>query len=662
MKRKMLIITISTIFIFSSAMLINIKPLHETGFNGSGSKEFDIWTSGFDFAEQIRIYVGTEPFRAYIGDANNDGYNDIVSANFYDNNVSILLWNSGISYWNPKITREAGSYPTCVIIGDSNNDGYNDIVAGNQNSNDISILLWNITTNDWVEGLTRNVGRSPYGVSIADANNDGYNDIVTSNYAGNDISIILWNATKNDWEPQKKISVGEPPGSAPWVGSIDIEVGDADHDGDNDIVVANDRPQNIMLIRWNATINDWDAPEVIYSGVTPYGVSIDDANNDGYDDIVIANRNGGFVPILIWNTTTSNWNELRLPTYPGSIFDVAIGDVNNDGYNDIVNAKITTSAANVASIHLWNASSKFWDPEIMEKVGNRPESVVIGDANNDNHNDIVTSNTFSDDVSIILYEPPWWLLQLREQRFTSETFKFTLFLVNEDEEGVNDASFQIWWNSVDVSDSLNEIGDGFYQISLEPITVAPDEDPILLNISIHKVGYDPLYYESYIAVSSGIINNEETITASIDFDPDVLNLNSNGKWVTVYIELPEPYLISDIKTESILLNGVLNIAENSPSEIVDHDNDGVPDLMVKFSKTDVQSLIGVGEKIDIIISGALDDGTNFQGIDTIKVINKSQNLSSLSSLAYLGLSTLSVPGMFLIGIAWMFTKGIKNKN
>ena len=33
----------------------------------------------------------------------------------------------------------------------------------------------------------------------------------------------------------------------------------------------------------------------------------------------------------------------------------------------------------------------------------------------------------------------------------------------------------------------------------------------------------------------------QIIPATIDFDPDTLNLGSNGKWVTVYIELLTGY-------------------------------------------------------------------------------------------------------------------------
>ena len=111
------------------------------------------------------------------------------------------------------------------------------------------------------------------------------------------------------------------------------------------------------------------------------------------------------------------------------------------------------------------------------------------------------------------------------------------------------------------------------------------------------------------------------IPAKIDFDPDSLNLKSEGKWVTVYIELPvgHGYDVSMIDLESVMLNNQVQ-AEVEPIEIGDYDGDEIPDLMVKFSRTAVQNISNVGDKVEITISGELIDGRLFEGKDTIKVI------------------------------------------
>ncbi len=110
------------------------------------------------------------------------------------------------------------------------------------------------------------------------------------------------------------------------------------------------------------------------------------------------------------------------------------------------------------------------------------------------------------------------------------------------------------------------------------------------------------------------------IPAFVDFDPDTLNLKSKGKWVTVYLELPVGYNINEIDLESIKLNGQIP-AEPKPTKIGDYDKNGIPDLMVKFNRSAVQSILEVGDKVKITISGKLIDGRPFEGSDIIRVIS-----------------------------------------
>ena len=105
----------------------------------------------------------------------------------------------------------------------------------------------------------------------------------------------------------------------------------------------------------------------------------------------------------------------------------------------------------------------------------------------------------------------------------------------------------------------------------------------------------------------------------IDFDPNTLNLKSKGKVVTVYIELPEGYDVEEIDISTVMLNGMVP-ALTHPIEIDDYDSDGVPDMMVKFDRSDVQSILEPGHEFELVLSGRLTDGTPFEGTDTIRVI------------------------------------------
>jgi len=142
----------------------------------------------------ITRYVGGPPHSHFLGDVNNDGYNDIVTVNeFVDETVSILLWNEISIDWDPLINKSVSPTPSSVFIGDADNDGQNDIITAIPEANNISILLWKGVSGDWDSQITRSVGNYPTAVFIGDANNDGYNDIVTVNYDGFTVSILLLN-------------------------------------------------------------------------------------------------------------------------------------------------------------------------------------------------------------------------------------------------------------------------------------------------------------------------------------------------------------------------------------------------------------------------------------------------------------------------------------
>jgi chitodextrinase len=120
------------------------------------------------------------------------------------------------------------------------------------------------------------------------------------------------------------------------------------------------------------------------------------------------------------------------------------------------------------------------------------------------------------------------------------------------------------------------------------------------------------------------------IPATIDCDPDTLNLKSNGEWITCYIELPSGYDVRQIDGSTVSLNGIPAYlgkegwakAEANESNIMDHDGDGILERMVKFDRNQVQAILNPGTAV-LTLTGKVFYNlglADFEGKDTIRVI------------------------------------------
>lgn len=125
-----------------------------------------------------------------------------------------------------------------------------------------------------------------------------------------------------------------------------------------------------------------------------------------------------------------------------------------------------------------------------------------------------------------------------------------------------------------------------------------------------------------------LVSLTQNLEAKIDIKPDTLNVKSKGKKVTAYIELPDGYDVNEIDTTTIAIievNGtVLSepiYSNNSPTSIGDYDLDGIFDLMVKFSRSELISFINSDGESEIVISGKLIDDTSFSGSDLVRIKN-----------------------------------------
>jgi len=95
-----------------------------------------------------------------------------------------------------------------------------------------------------------------------------------------------------------------------------------------------------------------------------------------------------------------------------------------------------------------------------------------------------------------------------EKNFSIEEFIITFSVYNESGQGIDFATIKMWWNGTDVSTSVQNLGSGIYKVILIPIFIKPDEDPILLNMTISASGYENKYFETLLAVDPGMVKKK----------------------------------------------------------------------------------------------------------------------------------------------------------
>ena len=155
-----------------------------------------------------------------------------------------------------------------------------------------------------------------------------------------------------------------------------------------------------------------------------------------------------------------------------------------------------------------------------------------------------------------------------------------------------------------------------HRYTIDWSAVSQGEEGVTVKIDANGDGI----FERTISSDSELTHDEFVLQTetTIDFDPDTLKLKDKGKYVTSYIELPEGYDVEQIDVSSVRLNDTIP-ALSWPTTIGDHNNNGIPDLMVKFDRREVQAVVEAGESVDITVTGEV-DGIPFMGTDIIRVI------------------------------------------
>ncbi|HEV8370717.1 MAG TPA: VCBS repeat-containing protein [Pyrinomonadaceae bacterium] len=359
----------------------------------------------FTIAPGSPISIPGEPGNVVIGDVNNDKKLDLVVALGKNRSITVLPGKGDGQFAAPAGTTTVPDSPGDMALGDVNGDGKLDLAIVTHDSYGASLLLgdgkggFSIAPNS---PIVMKVGQHPHthGLALADMNRDNKLDLVTVNNADNDVSIAL-----GDGRGAFTIAPGSPfaVGPSPYP----LAVGDVNGDGQLDIVATAtatgpSRAQQLALSRaLTLLLSDgrggFRSTQLPLRTGEPWFAVISDLNGDRKPDILathhelnqltvmLGDGKGGFV-----EATTSPFD------FGHNAYHAVVMDVNRDDKMDVLAA-----GGDSVLVMLGDGRGGFARGPAIQP-GRGTWRLDKGDLNGDGRMDLVTSNSESGTVCVLL--------------------------------------------------------------------------------------------------------------------------------------------------------------------------------------------------------------------------------------------------------------------
>ncbi|MCA9686748.1 MAG: VCBS repeat-containing protein, partial [Myxococcales bacterium] len=123
-----------------------------------------------------------------VADVDGDGRPDLLSANFDEGTISLVL-NLGDRSFAPAQAFAAGPKPNAVVAADVSGDGLPDLVSADSGSDTITIHP--SIPGGFAEPRTFYVDAGPYDLDAGDLDGDGRADLMVAVYGAARVAILL---------------------------------------------------------------------------------------------------------------------------------------------------------------------------------------------------------------------------------------------------------------------------------------------------------------------------------------------------------------------------------------------------------------------------------------------------------------------------------------
>lgn len=379
-------------------MTVRRAPTGERTLTPAGPPLVDsrrLMNSGL-FEPYVEFPVGSWPEAVAMGDMNSDGRQDVVMTTSYyfdppnDYHIFVFLQDAK-GHLEPPVKYAAGNGAS-IDIGDLNGDGKDDVVVSADNA--VGVFLQN-DSGDLDPMVTyrsnHNSFTNVYKLRVGDFNADGLMDVASIDWGtqSDDVDVFLQNAQGTLARPHTLQALHE--------GYDDLEVGDINDDGRDDIVVMSGQGfgdnLGVLLQRSEGGFDPavyYHLPDTELSA----GVGIGDANGDALQDVVLSF--GGNQPSSGIGVFSQNPGGTLDPARGYRSYDipepVEVADVNHDGRNDVL---VAHGGFVAMGVFLQDANGALLPYELYPlpyATHYNPHGLAVGDINGDGASDVAIAD------------------------------------------------------------------------------------------------------------------------------------------------------------------------------------------------------------------------------------------------------------------------------
>lgn len=282
-----------------------------------------------------QINADSEIDALLLADTDNDGVDEII---YGDGQWGEIHAHDAVTLVEEWYIDNPEHGVTNIALFDTDGDGDLEVLwgAGASSTGEDHLYVHDVNTQA-LEWQSQHIDGPFYATDVGDVDGDGQSELLFASFESgsgyDDGAVFSYDAQTHDLEWQSSTNAF---GGFAWTGIHDLEIGDVDDDGVQDIVVGTDRLYDGAIYVFDGVTKQLKQSYLYDEGAPIYSLAIADVDNDGNTEIIAGGGQehtgapGTYVYIIDGSTGEVEWNSINLGGYWSDITELEVANLDND--------------------------------------------------------------------------------------------------------------------------------------------------------------------------------------------------------------------------------------------------------------------------------------------------------------------------------------------